>query len=66
MRARMKIRVLILVVSDWKDWAKEQMFFRTTVLKENERNIEVQYKDTDRIKYYKRISDLVDKNVKQE
>ena len=52
MRARMKIRVLILVVRViGKIGRRNRCFLRTTVLKENKQNIEVKYKYTDRIKY---------------
>ena len=49
MRARMKRRVVILVIG--KIGQRNRCFLGTTVLKENKQNIEVQYKDTDSIKY---------------
>ena len=52
MRARMKIRVVILVVRViGKIGQRNICFLRTTVLKENKQYFEVQYKDNDRIKY---------------
>ena len=48
----MKGRVAILVVRViWKIGQRNRYFFRTTVLEKNKQNIEVKYKDTDRIKY---------------